>query len=54
MTDTNKIVAAIFTAAVCSRQPTGYKEYLTTHEMFLKLMGERAEATRPQPQIHSL
>ena len=44
MTDTDKLVAAIFSAALCGSKKADQEEYLNTYDSFLELMKKRGSA----------
>ncbi len=50
MTDTDKIVAAIFAARMCGGNAEP-EEYLQAYEEFLDLMKKREKAKHPPPDI---
>jgi hypothetical protein len=43
MDDTDKIVAAIFTAEMCGKRTTGYDGYFKVYDTFLDMMRRRRE-----------
>jgi hypothetical protein len=45
-TDTNKVVAAILAASMCSSKESDRKDYLTEYEAFLSLLEERDARAR--------
>jgi hypothetical protein len=47
MADTNKLIAAIFAAAMCTQSNENkHEDYLKQYHTFLKLMTEREEAEK--------
>ena len=52
MTDVDKIIAAIFTAALCARRGFDETEYLDTYDEFLDEIKLR-EKTRKKPMVIS-
>lgn len=43
MTETEKLVAAIFAAGICVGKPVGPSEYLDMYDQFTHLLRKRAE-----------
>lgn len=54
MTDTDKIVAAIFAAASCANSKTPSAQYVVQYDFFLKLLKEHGQKTTPEPQLRTL
>ena len=50
MTDTDKIVAAIFTAATCSGKGSTYDQYLEVYDVFLGMMAKHSQAASDKRQ----
>jgi hypothetical protein len=48
MTDTDKIVAAIFTAGMCGKKNSDHAAYLQNYNTFLELM-EKERAAKKKP-----
>jgi hypothetical protein len=50
MTETDKIVAAIFTASTCGGKESTYEQYVEVYEVFLEKMATHSKAASDKRQ----
>jgi len=50
MTETDKIIAAIFTASTCSGKESTYERYLEIYDVFLTMMSKHSKDASDQRQ----